>query len=317
LKIVLANGTKFCNTEERIREYCDIEIYRGYDDCHNINDTIAIDDIRAANRLYANIGRFDATESSRILSCASISPLLHAVDDVDLGDLSSTGWESLKVKIRPLLKEFLSISGIGLPKAMKILHLKRPHLFPILDTFVVKFLTGIDITGSYKDRLLDIGMKALDIARNDIAKNRVAFEDLRRRLNDLLIPLTTVRMYDIICWTEEKWVNRGDRHAPYGIARRSVPPKTTGGVSTSAMPLEWPQRTTATYWVNVDKPTKTCTIHTDGICEFERGKYETPYKGIGKLKRDGGWLHFSSREEAQEYYNRIWASTGYRLIIHC
>jgi hypothetical protein len=59
-----------------------------------------------------------------------------------------------------LLAELLSVSGIGLAKATKILHLKRPNLFPVLDSFVLKFLLNTDISDVEKRRQLDIGLKA-------------------------------------------------------------------------------------------------------------------------------------------------------------
>lgn len=42
------------------------------------------------------------------------------------------------------------------------------------------------------------------------------------------------------------------------------------------------------FLVNVDKPTRTCTIHKEG-CRYVL-KNETPLKGIGELKDDGGWV---------------------------
>lgn len=57
-------------------------------------------------------------------------------------------------------------------------------------------------------------------------------------------------------------------------------------------------------WVNIDKPTKKITIHTDPNCIYIP-KGETPYKGIERLKRDGGWLSFSTLSEAQDYCNNL------------
>ena len=65
-----------------------------------------------------------------------------------------------------------------------------------------------------------------------------------------------------------------------------------------------------TFWVNVDKPTKRCVIHREG-CKYEQAKSETPFKGISKLKRDGGWVSFDSVEEAGGYCAREWKSKGY------
>ncbi len=52
------------------------------------------------------------------------------------------------------------------------------------------------------------------------------------------------------------------------------------------------------YWVNVDFTTKICTLHAPS-CIYEMNKAETNYKGIGQLKRDGGWLQFESAAEAE------------------
>ena len=51
-------------------------------------------------------------------------------------------------------------------------------------------------------------------------------------------------------------------------------------------------------WVNIDKPTKKITIHTNENCTYVVDKKETPYKGIEELKRDGGWISFNGEDEA-------------------
>lgn len=70
------------------------------------------------------------------------------------------------------------------------------------------------------------------------------------------------------------------------------------------------------YWLNVDKPTKKCTMHVEG-CIFELEKRETPLKGIGRIKRDGGWFSFSSLQEIKNYFDEEWASRGYELSEKC
>lgn len=71
--------------ESRIREYCAIEIYRGYDDRHNINDVISQKDIDAANNLYAMIDRYGNNESKRLLSRSErISKSLSKVPNKDI-----------------------------------------------------------------------------------------------------------------------------------------------------------------------------------------------------------------------------------------
>jgi hypothetical protein len=225
--IVLTNGVEFHRAEERIREYCDIEVYRdrnykgGYDDRHSVTDSIMKEDLEAANNLGALMSPLNFR---MILGNPAIPRLLAAIKDLELGSLTDDGWEDVKARIRPLLSAFISIHNVSLAKTMKILHLKRPRLFLILDSYVVKFLTGNDMEKNWfsEEELLRIGLDSLEIARKDIVRNRAAFDELQIRLSDLPTPLTVVRMYDILCWTQEKWVNRADTNAPYGVARKSL-----------------------------------------------------------------------------------------------
>ena len=67
-------------------------------------------------------------------------------------------------------------------------------------------------------------------------------------------------------------------------------------------------------WVNIDKPTKQCTIHTSPNCVWVRKMKQTPNKGIGHLKRDGGWLSFNAPRSAQSYCK---SNFGHYNVIYC
>ena len=223
----LNNGVVFYRPEARVREYCSIEVYRdigyrgGYDDRLNVSDVVTEDDLDAANNLYAKISSEDRR---RILGDPEIPSKLAAVRDAELGEVQDEEWENVKAAVRLLLAEFLSIPNVRLAKTMKVFHLKRPHLFPILDSFVVKFLTGNDLEENWfsEEELLQIGITSFETARTDIITNRAAFHELGTRLSDLPTPLTAVRIYDILCWTQEKWVNRKNTSAPHGTASLSL-----------------------------------------------------------------------------------------------
>ena len=227
MTVLLSNGTRFERPEERIREYCEVEVYRdrnyagGYDDRHNVNDSIAREDLESANNLYAGIRRIDFR---KILVDPEIPQRLSALRDEKLEATTDEEWGSTRELIRPLVSAFLSMHAIDLAKTMKILHLKRPHLLPVLDSYVVKFVTGndVEVNRFSKGELLQIGLDALDIVRADLIKNRSAFEVLQARLVDLPAPLTVVRLYGILCWTQEKWVNRKNPSSKYGTAVRSL-----------------------------------------------------------------------------------------------
>jgi len=57
------------------------------------------------------------------------------------------------------------------------------------------------------------------------------------------------------------------------------------------------------YWLNVDVPTNTATLHADASpCADARR--ETDLKGRDSLKKDGGWLRFQTEAAAQGWVAR-------------
>ena len=225
--ITLANGAVFQRPVERVREYCEIEVYRdrnyrgGYDDHHNVSNSVTAEDVDAANNLYARISSLD---KGRITHSEEVSSSLAVVGDIDLGRLDDAQWTETRTRMQLLLASFLAFPNVKLARATKILHLKRPRLVPILDSLVVKFLTGNDVEMNLfsAGEMIQIGLDCLDIARRDLLSNRNAFDLLQDELSDLPTPLTDVRVYGILCWTREKWVNRADTTGPYGQAGKSL-----------------------------------------------------------------------------------------------
>jgi len=187
MQIVLANGLlRFPNPEARISEYCEIEVYEGYDDRHNPTDQITKSDIEAANNLYAF---FNESEASAILRLSGeLTPILHKIPDAKLEKLTDAEFAEVKEYTGILIGHFLKIGGIRLAKPFKILHLKRPSLFPILDTYVVEFLTFINVQEIPRYDIIDLGLSALSIARNDIIMSQKEFQELQENLANLPIP---------------------------------------------------------------------------------------------------------------------------------
>lgn len=218
LGITLCNGTQIQDPFGRVKEYCRVEIYRGYDDQHSIDNKITLNDVQAANRIFAGIDRYDKSLSTKILSNENLPIRLANLENKDMLEAHDQEWLTSRERVRELLNEFHSINGVGLAISTKILHLKRPNLFPILDSLVVRFLTGQNLSGiSEKAKLTTLGLKTLDIARIDLINNKNSFQQLQSQLTDLPIRLTNARIYDILCWTTEKWVNMGALKAPYGV----------------------------------------------------------------------------------------------------
>ena len=111
--ILLRSDIYFNEPETRIREYCEIEVYEGYDDQHTPNNSITPLDIDVANKLYAMIGHYDKKEKTRLLNQAqAISPLLAEIPQVAIHEYNDDEWKKLKPKIEKLLKKMTSIYGI-------------------------------------------------------------------------------------------------------------------------------------------------------------------------------------------------------------
>jgi hypothetical protein len=205
----------------RINEYCEIEVYEGYDDRHTENNVIMQVDIDSANNLYAMIDRYDKTESRRILEqSVRLSGLLAEIPFEAIYLYSDEEWAGLKPKIEALLGKMISIRGVGVEKSMKIFHLKRPELFPVLDAYVVQFLTGKPLSSSPRD--IGLALKALDLSREIIQSQIMYFTELQRGLGNLPIPLSMVRLFDILCWSTYKWDMLGRTSGPRGVASKSL-----------------------------------------------------------------------------------------------
>jgi hypothetical protein len=66
-------------------------------------------------------------------------------------------------------------------------------------------------------------------------------------------------------------------------------------------------------WINIDLPTKRFTIHHN--CTYTDKMKETPFKGVGTLKRDGGWLKVGSISEADNLFENSYSH--FAFVSHC
>jgi hypothetical protein len=66
-----------------------------------------------------------------------------------------------------------------------------------------------------------------------------------------------------------------------------------------------------TCWLNVDRPTQSCRLHSSR-CGYATRREGTPFKGVGRLLRDGGWLRFPSPADAYEYAKRKFPKAKFR-----
>lgn len=67
-------------------------------------------------------------------------------------------------------------------------------------------------------------------------------------------------------------------------------------------------------WLNVD--ITRLTLHRED-CRYAIEHKETPFKGDGELKRDGGWLSFPEVQEAKRYHQRHFPGRHFQVCKIC
>jgi Family of unknown function (DUF6308) len=104
-------------------------------------------------------------------------------------------WDAL----HDLYAAFGGVPGIGLAKATKALHKKRPHLIPMLDSFVAGYLRSVDEipVGDFAD-------EALGLTRSykvDLDANADVLVSVQHGLNEQGYTLGLCRILDLFTWT--------------------------------------------------------------------------------------------------------------------
>jgi len=114
-----------------------------------------------------------------------------------------------EVAIKDILGKFLAITGIGVAFTSKILHKKRPELFPIIDSKVRK------IYGFPANETPDAVIEWIKHMREDVRENRKRLEQLREIANEEVaeraneegwgelrdnISFSLLRIFDIVLW---------------------------------------------------------------------------------------------------------------------
>jgi len=153
-------------------------------------------DLRLANRAGA---RISAGEIAAVLERRrKIERALRAIafDASLLGSGDTVPWLAL----RQLFDAFAGIRGVGLSKATKSLHQKRPALIPMLDSVVQKYLADDD-----PGMQATFGERALALVRgykSDVDRNRTALSTIRRQLGRGR-ELSEVRILDLLIWADQ------------------------------------------------------------------------------------------------------------------
>jgi hypothetical protein len=158
----------------------------GHGDPHRITT----DDIRAINQTMRARSPHTAWEA---LTSAGPLPWLGALDPSwDLVALPDRQWDRLGCTA--LLEAALTAAIAphrNLAVATKVLHLKRPALFPVLDLLVVQLIGGVGRPP----------MALLLHLRTEAQRNRVALHQVQTNLHKAHITRTLVRILDALLWS--------------------------------------------------------------------------------------------------------------------
>jgi len=106
-----------------------------------------------------------------------------------------------------------TVGGFGFARTSKVLHKKRPHLIPILDTLVTDHYRAIQETvfreKPRREKVFGWAAAETILAiRNDVIANKEALVELQSECKIRGINLSLVRAFDVIVW---EWgrTNRG------------------------------------------------------------------------------------------------------------
>jgi hypothetical protein len=107
-----------------------------------------------------------------------------------------------------LLTAAVSIPQVLVPVATKVLHRKRRSLIPMLDQVVLDYyldaLGRPDLRSSTQDkqRAAPTAMLVVDALREDLRAAASDLDDLRRILANEGFALTSLRILDILLWSQ-------------------------------------------------------------------------------------------------------------------
>jgi len=135
--------------------------------------------------------------------------------ELDLFQASEADWAQLGARERvSALFQSVMTKGIGITGATKLLHIKRPALIPVCDSYVLGFM-GIPNIGAASGLAL---MDNLREIRGDLLPPLL---ELQRFLTEHGYSRTLVRVVDALLWTgyADKWLPSAPRSSKEGSRR--------------------------------------------------------------------------------------------------
>jgi hypothetical protein len=172
---------------------------------------ITEDDVTAINTSMRARSRH--ADWGRLIECADLRELRCVDPALDLITTPPGIWDAAQMPAQ-LEKLFEAVIGprIGISRATKVLHIKRPALIPVCDAYVLRLLGIPGDTAA-------AGVAAVVHLRKEGRRNLHALRDLQSRLAvELGVSRTLVRVLDALIWGSypDTWLAR--RPPPGGPA---------------------------------------------------------------------------------------------------
>jgi hypothetical protein len=110
--------------------------------------------------------------------------------------------------VRLLLEAAVTVPGVLIPVATKVLHRKRPALVPMLDAVVINYYAealgqpALRNRKEDKSKAASVAMVVLDAFRQDLLARQQDLAALGNLLDGQGYPVTAVRVLEVLLWTE-------------------------------------------------------------------------------------------------------------------
>jgi len=200
--IVLQTGETISGCINKLEDFCELDAsYKNYDLVRVGEDnSLTIGDIRLANRMVARMK--PAIVQSVMDRAENInSALAHIPAGLELSN-DSIPWVAFENLFRATLGPQILAA-----RATKILHKKRPHLIPILDSVVVSYCQTVKRHSDGDEASMMV--ECVRTIKTDIERNLDTFRGLIGATN---LKITVVRAHDILVWA-----NSGEYQNEFGI----------------------------------------------------------------------------------------------------
>ena len=193
-ELILQTGDRIADCHDKAMRFCQDDFsYRSYDPVAVPQDNVLREDeVRLANRIVARMG--DPVIKQFMSKSDCVGAALERIP------AKAALWEEWSHDREIALQELFHCllgSGIGLSRATKVLHKKRPNLVPMLDDVVVRYAEraarrqGARLPSGQPER----GAALVRILREDVAQNRPLLTRLGEEFG-----LSPLRVLDILIW---------------------------------------------------------------------------------------------------------------------